>query len=142
MSGVTSHVRRFTITPAMLAASWVGFPSLPRRGSAGIHDGNSERLDVWSSRLRRTAAATLGVLLAAPAVAMACPSCKSAIENDPVAAAFNSTTILMIAVPVVLVASVGGWIFYAHWRARRALDAGVHAAVVWRPAWTEKESET
>jgi hypothetical protein len=95
-----------------------------------------------ASSLRRAAAATLGVMLTAPAVAMACPSCKSAIENDPVAAAFNSTTILMIAVPMGLVVSAGGWIFYAYWRARRAVDAGAHSGMAWRPVWTEKESET
>ena len=95
-----------------------------------------------SSKSMRWLAATLAVILTAPAVVMACPSCKNAIENDPVAAAFNSTTLLMIAVPLLLVASAGGWIAYAFWRARRALDAEARSGVAWRPAWAEKESET
>jgi hypothetical protein len=95
-----------------------------------------------ASSLRRAALATLSVLLTAPAVATACPSCKNAIENDPVAAAFNSTTLLMIAVPVLLVSVVGGWIFYASWRARRTLEADAGDGVAWGPAWAEKESET
>ncbi len=66
----------------------------------------------------RCAVASL-VGLALPSVALACPLCKDAIANDPVAAAFNWTTLLLIAVPWLLVASIGGWVFYVYWRAAR-----------------------
>lgn len=72
----------------------------------------------------------------APAAALACPLCKDAITNDPVAAAFNGTTLLMIGAPIALVAAVGGWIAYVYWRsARRTV-----AASGW--AWRGKESAT
>ena len=72
----------------------------------------------------RTASALLGVLLAAPSVVLACPSCKDAISGDPVASALSWTTLVLIAMPLVLIGSIGGWVGYVYWRAAR----GSHAA--------------
>ena len=94
------------------------------------------------SRLRGAASAFVGLSLAAPAAAVACPLCAAAIENDPVAAAFNSTTIFMIVVPFMLIGSIGGWIFYRYLRSTRGADGSESAPAVWGPVWREKESET
>ena len=94
-----------------------------------------------ASKIHRAVAAGLGSSLVATAVAVACPLCKDAIANDPVAAAFNSTTIFMIAVPFMLIGSVGGWLFYRHLRTRRGKMAEP-APAVWGGVWKEKESET
>ena len=96
-----------------------------------------ERIRLWSAR---AAALAVGLSLAAPVTAVACPLCASAIENDPVAAAFNSTTIFMIVVPFVLIGSIGGWILYRYMRGTRSVDESGPA--VWGPVWKEKESET
>jgi len=79
--------------------------------------------------------------VALPSIALACPLCKDAIANDPVAAAFNWTTLLLIAVPSLLVASIGGWVFYVYWRAAQAAARELRLTE-WTPAWTGKESET
>src|SRR6266478_5354748 len=45
-----------------------------------------------------------------PSAVLACPACKDALEGDAVGRALSWTTLLMIAVPMVLVGSIGGWI--------------------------------
>lgn len=72
-----------------------------------------------SSGLWRVAMALLGTVLAAPAAVLACPSCKDAISGDPVASALSWTTLVLIAMPVLLVGSIGGWVVYVYWRAGR-----------------------
>lgn len=72
----------------------------------------------------RTAIGSLGTILLAPSVVLACPSCKDAISGDPVASALSWTTLVLIAMPLVLIGSIGGWVVYVYWRAAR----GSHAA--------------
>jgi len=84
----------------------------------------------------------IGLSLTGPAAAVACPLCKDAIANDPVAAAFNSTTEFMIAVPFLLIGSIGGWIGYRYLRSTRRADTPEPAPAAWGPVWREKESET
>ena len=83
---------------------------------------------------------------ASAGVALACPLCKDAIAGDPVATVLSWTTLVMIGVAFTLVASIGGWIMFAHWRAARAdvADSGdpAGADAPWRQAWAERESET
>lgn len=98
-------------------------------------------------RWPQMAAAMLGTLAASPLIALGCPLCKDAIQGDPVAAAFNATTLLMIAAPMVMVASVGGWIAYLYWRAGQRADADTGAtrsdpAAPYWPRLTEEESQT
>jgi len=101
------------------------------------------RIWLWNVReLRHAASVAIGLSLTGPAAAVACPLCKDAIANDPVAAAFNSTTEFMIAVPFLLIGSIGGWIFYRYWRSARDANAPERAPVTWGPVWREKESET
>ena len=96
--------------------------------------------------LPRLAAAVLGTIAASPIITLGCPLCKDAIRDDPVAAAFNGTTLLMIAAPMVLVAAVGGWIAYLYWQhGRRAHAETVGMSESTAPYWpllTEKESQT
>ncbi len=63
------------------------------------------------------AGAVLAALLVDPLRAWACPFCNSAVARDPVGAALSWTTLLLIAVPFLLMGSIGGWVSYAHWRA-------------------------
>jgi hypothetical protein len=92
-----------------------------------------------SSKLRRVAVGAVALWLTLPSAVLACPLCKDAIANDPVAAAFNWTTLLMIGMPSLLVASIGGWVFYVYRRAARRETAETMA---WYAAWPEKENET
>jgi len=59
------------------------------------------------------------VVVASPSLLLACPACKDALEGDAVGMALSWTTLLMIAVPMMLFASIGGWVFYVYWRAAR-----------------------
>ena len=64
-------------------------------------------------------ATLLGVVLTTPAVVWACPTCKDAIDTDPVATALSATTLLLLAMPALLIGSIGGWVCYVYWRAAR-----------------------
>ncbi len=84
----------------------------------------------------------IGLQAALPWRLLACPACKDALAGDAVGFALSWTTLLLIAVPMVLVGSIGGWVGYLYWRATRQ-PAGPDASRVasW-PLRTEKESET
>jgi hypothetical protein len=89
------------------------------------------------TRLRRAAAVLGGAVVAVPAAVSACPMCEVALKGDPVVAAFNWTTLLLIAVPTLLMGSIGGWVSYVYWReSRRPGHVG------WSAVWIEKEGET
>jgi protein-S-isoprenylcysteine O-methyltransferase Ste14 len=79
-----------------------------------------------SSRGRWAAGLLSGLLLVAPAVALACEACKEAVKDDPVGTALSATTLLLIGMPALLIGSIGGWIGYVYWRAsRQAAAVGV-----------------
>jgi len=77
------------------------------------------------------------VISGTPALALACPMCKGAMENSPVGAALSWTTLVLIAIPALLIGSIGGWIGYVYWRAGRRPHA-----IAWSSTWIEKESES
>jgi hypothetical protein len=82
------------------------------------------KMDAKRSSHRRWVTALLsGVLLVAPAVALACEACKDAVKDDPVGTALSATTLLLIGMPVLLIGSIGGWIGYVYWRASRQAAA-------------------
>ena len=93
--------------------------------------------------LRKAAATLGGILLAPPASVLACPLCKDAIAGDPVASALSATTLLLIAVPLLLVGLIGGWVSYVYWRAGR-VGAGTNDAaspprgLLLQSVWREK----
>jgi hypothetical protein len=91
----------------------------------------------------RAAAAVCAALLVAPSVAAACPLCKDALAGDPVGAALSWTTLVLIAAPMLLLGSIGGWVFHAFRRAthdKLAAEAPMTRAG-WH-MWKEKENET
>lgn len=55
--------------------------------------------------------------------ASACPTCSEAIKDDPAALAFQWSTLFMIAMPYLLVGSVGGGLAYVYWNAARSAAA-------------------
>lgn len=76
-----------------------------------------------SSWLRWVAAALLSVVLRAPDVVQACEACKDAVKDDPVGTALSATTLVLIAMPMLLIGSIGGWVVYMYWRAERRAAA-------------------
>jgi hypothetical protein len=78
-----------------------------------------------------------------PSRLLACPACKDALSGDPVGTALSGTTLFMIAVPMTLILSIGGWIVLTYRRAaRRMAEEDAAAPVAAWPVWVEKESET
>lgn len=79
--------------------------------------------------VRWVAAALLSAVLLVPTVVLACEACKDAVKDDPVGTALSATTLVLIAMPMLLIGSIGGWVGYAYWRAdRRALASDGTAA--------------
>ena len=133
-------------------------PSLVRRGKGSnspllIKEGPGEVaaggdvsgiVNTRTTATRRVLPAFLALALAVlPSVVLACPACKDALEGDSVGRALSWTTLLMIAVPMLLFTSIGGWVFFVYWRAaRRAAREDAAARSVSWPMWAEKESET
>lgn len=60
-------------------------------------------------------AMTAGWLLSPGLLAQGCAMCRTAVEgqNDPLARALSSSTLFFMAMPFVVAASVGGWLFLA-----------------------------
>jgi hypothetical protein len=73
--------------------------------------------------------------------AWACPSCKAAIEGDPLALSFYWSTLFMIAMPYLLVAAVGGGLYLAYRSAARQAAARTEFIEItsWPVAGHEKE---
>jgi len=88
-------------------------------------------------RVKRAASLLLGMALATPSTVLACPSCKAAVEGDPVGTALSWTTLVMIAAPLLLFGSIGGWVSYMYWRASRRPEAPALT-----PLWLGEESES
>lgn len=69
------------------------------------------------------------------AVAQGCAMCKTALEgaNDPLTQAFNTSVLFLMAMPYVVVGTIGGWIYLAsrrrdgHRRKDGPADAGPSA---------------
>ena len=61
-------------------------------------------------------------LLPAQALAQGCAMCKTALSGseDPLAVGIFWSVMLMMTMPFVLLASVGGWIFYTYRNASRS----------------------
>ena len=68
------------------------------------------------------------ILLLAPTLAQACEACKEAVKDDPVGTALSATTLLLIAMPVLLIGSIGSWIGYRYWRAARQVEGAAAQA--------------
>jgi hypothetical protein len=70
--------------------------------------------------VRTLAAAAVAVLAFVPADALAqgCAMCRTTLDGatDPLVGALNTSVLFMMAMPYVLVGSIGGWIFLSVWR--------------------------
>lgn len=77
-----------------------------------------------------------------PAAAQACAVCLTGIAGeDPMTDAFNWSVLFLMAMPYLVVGSIGGWLFYAHWRAKVKRDGEPRkTAPVVCLAWTHKGS--
>jgi len=92
----------------------------------------------------RWPATVLASALLVPAAVLACPTCNDAISGDPVAAAFSVTTLALIAMPFLLIGTIGSWVTYVYWRAGRresAANAASSTDAAWQPLWTGEESQ-
>jgi hypothetical protein len=76
-----------------------------------------------SSRWHWVAAGLLSAMLQMPTVVLACEACKEAVKDDPVGTALSATTLVLIAMPMLLIGSIGGWVSYVYWRAARHAGA-------------------
>ena len=81
-----------------------------------------------SSGMRWVTAALLSAVLLIPTVVLACEACKEAVKDDPVGAALSATTLVLIAMPALLIGSIGGWVGYVYWRANRHAVASDEAS--------------
>ncbi|MGH7406771.1 MAG: hypothetical protein ACREKF_02020 [Candidatus Methylomirabilales bacterium] len=75
-----------------------------------------------------------------PVAAQACAVCWSGAgspEHDALARGFYWGVLFLMAMPFAVVASIGGWLWYAHWRGRgrRGKETSVQDL-----AWTPQRS--
>lgn len=73
-----------------------------------------------------TIAAALATAAAGDALAQGCAMCQTALggADDPLTEAVGTSVLFMMAMPYVVVASVGGWLYLAHRRGVRHPDKG------------------
>ncbi len=83
-----------------------------------------------SAVLRHATTALAFVMLRAPTIGLACEACKDAVKEDPVGTALSATTLVLIAMPLLLIGSIGGWVAYVYWRAARRALAGAASSTV------------
>jgi hypothetical protein len=69
------------------------------------------------SKLAATLAAALA-LVPADVLAQGCAMCRTTLDgaSDPLVGALNTSVLFMMAMPYLLVGSIGGWIFLNVWR--------------------------
>ena len=75
----------------------------------------------WRVRAALVAWGSAGGALLAPVAAQACAVCwtgAGAPEQDPLARGFYWGVLFLMAMPFAVVAVIGGWLWYAHRRAR------------------------
>jgi hypothetical protein len=92
-------------------------------------------------RVVSTLAAILSLALSKPEVILACAVCLAGDGTQgPISDAFNSSVLFLMAMPYVVVGSIGGWLFYLYRRAVRKGGSAKKKAPVLRIAWNHKES--
>ena len=81
-------------------------------------------------------------LLPARALAQGCAMCKTALSGseDPLAVGLFWSVMLMMGMPFVLLASVGGWIFYTYRNASRSPHPPAEV-LAFDPAQTKKKED-
>ena len=81
-------------------------------------------------------------LIPAQALAQGCAMCKTALSGseDPLAVGIFWSVMLMMTMPFVLLASVGGWIFYTYRNASRSPHPPAEV-LAFDPAQTKKKED-
>jgi hypothetical protein len=84
-------------------------------------------MKTWATR---AGALALTALAASPAFAQGCAMCGTAVNSakDPLAKGLALSILLMLAVPNLLIASIGGWLFFTYRRAGLARAAQLASA--------------
>ncbi len=90
---------------------------------------------------RSTALALAAVSSISALPAWACPSCNQGLEGDPAGLAFYWSTLFMIAMPYLLVLTVGGVLGLLYWNAARNAAATFDQTetMTWPAEGPEKE---
>lgn len=67
-------------------------------------------------------ACSLAVMLSTQVLAQGCAMCQTVMPhaNEPMARGMFWSVLFLMTAPFVVGVSIGGWLFYQHWRARRA----------------------
>jgi hypothetical protein len=76
------------------------------------------------ARLAAIAGAAAALVTPAYALAQGCAMCRTALSgaDDPLVFAMNTSILFLMAMPYVIVGSVGGWIYFSS-RRRAGLDS-------------------
>ena len=87
--------------------------------------GRSFRMGLRAARVIVCVLVLVLVIACPPVWAQGCAMCGTAVTsaNDPLAKGLAMSILFMLAVPNLLIASIGGWIYHAHRRASRAQSA-------------------
>jgi hypothetical protein len=94
-----------------------------------------------SRRLLALFTAVFSLALSKPAVVLACAVCLAGDGTQgPISDAFNSSVLFLMAMPYVVVGSIGGWLFYLYRCAVRKGGSAKKKAPLLRLAWNHKES--
>ena len=76
----------------------------------------------------------LTIAMLIPTVVSACPACN--LIEDPIFRGFNWSILFLMAMPFVLVASIGAWVFFKVRRDRGTQKEAPHLRLI----WSKKES--
>ena len=68
------------------------------------------------------AACSLTLMLSAQVLAQGCAMCQTVMPhaNEPMARGMYWSVLFLMSAPFTVAASIGGWLFYQYWSARRA----------------------
>ena len=91
---------------------------------------------IYTYRMRRLPAVVVALAAAialrpAALFAQGCAMCRTALggPNDPLGVGMNTSILFMMAMPFVMVGSVGAWITYMYWRGGRDERSNAHSLV-------------
>ncbi|MGH7830130.1 MAG: hypothetical protein ACREP8_08115 [Candidatus Binatia bacterium] len=84
----------------------------------------------------------LTAILLFPLAAQACAVCLTgSVANDPLTDAFNWSVLFLMAMPYTVLASIGMWLFYSHWRAGQGQGELRKKLSTLRVAWTYSDNK-